>query len=131
MWEYLSEKQLKSWIKRTLSAIVTLKGRKMVQDALKVVDRQERVDQEAKGLEDTLLNLLPDTPKSWKQNIVFEGLEERVGERVEGCQITTRDENKMWLVQYLENIRSDHLANFYPCLNSQLTMSLEKGAVKY
>ena len=131
MWEYLSEKQLKSWIKRTLSAIVTLKGRKMVQDALKVVDRQERVDQEAKGLEDTLLNLLPDTPKSWKQNIVFEGLEERVGERIEGCQITTRDENKMWLVQYLENIRSDHLANFYPCLNSQLTMSLEKGAVKY
>ena len=103
----------------------------MVQDALKVVDRQERVDQEAKGLEDTLLNLLPDTPKSWKQNIVFEGLEERVGERIEGCQITTRDENKMWLVQYLENIRSDHLANFYPCLNSQLTMSLEKGAVKY
>ena len=131
MWEYLSEKQLKSWIKRTLSAIVTLKGRKMVQDALKVVDRQERVDQEAKGLEDTLLNLLPDTPKSWKQNIVFEGLEERVGERIEGCQITTRDENKMWLVQYLENIRSDHLANFYPCLNSQLTMSLENGAVKY
>ena len=131
MWEYLSEKQLKSWIKRTLSAIVTLKGRKMVQDALKVVDRQERVDQEAKGLEDTLLNLLPDTPKSWKQNIVFEGLEERVGERIEGCQITTRDENKMWLVQYLENIRSDHLANFFPCLNSQLTMSLEKGAVKY
>ena len=102
----------------------------MVQDALKVVERQERVDQEAKGLEDTLLNLLPDTPKSWKQNIVFEGLEERVGERIEGCQITTRDENKMWLVQYLENIRSCHIAHFlFPVYNlhPQLTISSEKG----
>lgn len=46
----------------------------------------------------------PGRPKKWKQH-VFDILESSVTERLEASQLESRDENKMWLVRYLEVMR--------------------------
>lgn len=46
----------------------------------------------------------PGRPKKWKAH-AFEILESSVTERLEACQLESRDENKMWLVRYMEVMR--------------------------
>jgi len=46
----------------------------------------------------------PGRPKKLREK-AFQILENSVIERLEGCQLDTRAENKLWLVRYLEVMR--------------------------
>lgn len=46
----------------------------------------------------------PGRPKNWRAK-AFEVLECAVGQRIEGTRVDEREDNKLWLVRYLELTR--------------------------
>ncbi len=76
----------------------------MIVTALRIIEREEKSDQEyAQRLKST--GFIPvGRPKKWKEKGLAV-LRTNVQERIEGNQLEARDENKMWLVRHLELIR--------------------------
>lgn len=100
------EKQLRLVITRTLNTV--RKEPTVVVTALRIVEREERADKDALKHEKQTGFIPPGRPKRWKA-MVFEVLEQSVATRIEGTQVEEREDNKLWLVRFLELIRQQIL----------------------
>ncbi|KAL3288425.1 hypothetical protein HHI36_002871 [Cryptolaemus montrouzieri] len=98
----LLEKQLRLVLSRTLNTV--RKEPTVIVTALRIIEREEKADEEALKQEKQTGFLPPGRPKRWKR-MAFEVLEKSVATRIEGTQIEERSDNKNWLITYLELIR--------------------------
>ena len=90
--------------------------------ALRLIEREEKSDAECAQRQKSTGFMPRGRPKKWKQmglevsgprkillrvkmSYFFQVLRRNVQERIEGNQLETRSENKMWLVRHLELIR--------------------------
>ena len=98
----IMEKQIRFVLRRTLNTV--RKDPKMVVTALRIVEREEKLDNESELQQKATGFLPPGRPKQWKK-IALQVLRQNVVERIEGNQLDEREQNKMWLVRHLELIR--------------------------
>jgi exocyst complex component 3 len=96
------EKQIRFVLRRTLNTV--RKDPKMVVTALRIVEREEKLDSESEAQQKATGFLPPGRPKQWKK-IALQVLRQNVVERIEGNQLDEREQNKMWLVRHLELMR--------------------------
>lgn len=96
------EKQLKFILRRTLNTV--RKDPKVIVTALRVIEREEKIDAECAARHRSTGFLPPDRPKNWRSKCM-DVLKINVMERIEGNQLEEREQNKMWLVRHLELIR--------------------------
>lgn len=96
------EKQLKFVLRRTLNTV--RKDPKVIVTALRVIEREEKIDAECQSRFKSTGFSPPGRPKSWRSKCM-EVLKLNVMERIEGNQLEDRDQNTMWLVRHLELIR--------------------------
>lgn len=98
----LLEKQLRFILSRTLNTV--RKEPTVIVTALRIIEREEESDAEALKQQKSNGFLPPGRPKKWK-SMLFEILEKTVASRIEGTQVEERQDNKHWLIRYLELIR--------------------------
>lgn len=98
----LLEKQLKLVLSRTLNTV--RKEPTEIVTALRIIEREEKADTFAMQQHKQTGFLAPGRPKKWKK-VAFEVLERSVATRIEGTHVDDRENNKMWLVRYLELTR--------------------------
>lgn len=98
----LLEKQLVFVLSRTLNTV--RKNPAELVTALRILKREEKADEMALKQEKQTGFLAPGRPKKWKQ-MAFNILEKSVESRIEGTQVEEREDNKLWLIRYLELIR--------------------------
>ncbi|KAK9873749.1 hypothetical protein WA026_002104 [Henosepilachna vigintioctopunctata] len=98
----LLEKQLRLVLSRTLNTV--RKEPTVIVTALRIIEREEKADDEVLKQARQTGFLPPGRPKKWKK-MAFEVLEKSVATRIEGTQIEERSDNKNWLITYLELIR--------------------------
>lgn len=98
----LLEKQLRLVMARTLNTV--RKEPTVIVTTLRIIEREEKADEEAFKHYKQSGFMPPGRPKRWKA-MAFEVLEKAVATRIEGIQIEERDDDKLWLVRYLELIR--------------------------
>ncbi|XP_022915047.1 exocyst complex component 3 [Onthophagus taurus] len=96
------EKQLKLILSRTLNTV--RKEPTVIVTALRIVEREEKLDEEAQLHKEKTSFSRPGRPKEWRK-MAFEVFEKAVATRIEGTQVDERENNKMWLVTYLELTR--------------------------
>ena len=96
------EKQIRFILRRTLNTV--RKEPKVIVTALRIIEREEKSDGECAQRQKSTGFLPPGRPKSWKRK-GLDVLKVNVQERVEGNQLESREDNKMWLVRHLELIR--------------------------
>ncbi|XP_063916010.1 exocyst complex component 3 [Zophobas morio] len=96
------EKQLRLILSRTLNTV--RKEPTVIVTALRIIEREEKTDQETVKQGKLTGFLPPGRPKKWKE-MAFEVLEKSVATRVEGTQVDEREDNKHWLIRYLELTR--------------------------
>lgn len=98
----LLEKQLRLVLNRTLNTV--RKEPTVIVTALRIIEREEKSDEEALKQERQTKFLSLGRPKRWK-SMAFEVLEKAVATRIEGTQVEERKDNKLWLIRYLELTR--------------------------
>lgn len=98
----LLEKQLTFILSRTLNTV--RKDPTVIVTALRIIEREEKADEDALKQQKQTGFLLPSRPKKWKE-MAFQIFEKCVASRIEGTQIEEREDNKHWLIRYLELIR--------------------------
>lgn len=98
----LLEKQLRLNLSQTLNAV--RKKPTVIVTAFRIIKREEKADEEALKYAKNTGFMAPGRPKKWK-DMCFEVLEKAVATRIEGTQIEGREDNKLWLIRYLELIR--------------------------
>lgn len=96
------EAEIKYILSRTLDAV--RKEPTKVVTALRIIEREEKSDEEALQHEKKTGFKRPGRPKQWKK-MAFEILERSVATRIEGTQVDEKEDNKLWLVRYLEIAR--------------------------
>jgi len=96
------EKQLKFVLRRTLNTV--RKDPKVIVTALRVIEREEKVDAECQSRFKSTGFSPPGRPKAWRTKCM-DVLKLNVMERIEGNQLEDREQNTMWLVRHLELIR--------------------------
>eukprot|EP00096_Caligus_rogercresseyi_P011855 TRINITY_DN480_c0_g1_i1.p1 TRINITY_DN480_c0_g1~~TRINITY_DN480_c0_g1_i1.p1 ORF type:complete len:718 (-),score=192.62 TRINITY_DN480_c0_g1_i1:66-2219(-) len=96
------EKQIRSVMQRSLNTV--RKDPKVIVTALRIIEREEKSDEECLQRQKSTGFLPPDRPKRWKEKGLG-AINTHVMERIEGNQLEIRCENKMWLVRHLEVIR--------------------------
>jgi len=96
------EKQIKFVLRRTLNTVQ--REPKVVVTALRIIEREERSDADCLQRQKSTGFLPQDRPKRWKDKGLGV-LKINVQERIEGNQLDSREDNKMWLVRHLELIR--------------------------
>ncbi|XP_017461316.1 PREDICTED: exocyst complex component 3-like, partial [Rhagoletis zephyria] len=119
--EKLSEelgKQLWLLIRLTLNSV--RKEPSVIVTALRIIEREERTDQNAARRCEQSGFMSIGRPKNWRKR-VFEILEEAVAERIQGNKFHDRSDNKMWLVLHLEMTRKIILSDLqvvkYACVS--------------
>lgn len=95
-------KQLWLVLKRTLNTV--RQEPTVIVTVIRIIEREEKVDQGAIQQHKITGFLPPGRPKQWRQK-AFLVLEEAVQERIEGNQFEDREDNPMWLVRHLEVTR--------------------------
>ncbi|KAL4715479.1 hypothetical protein ACJJTC_009105 [Scirpophaga incertulas] len=98
----LLEKQIKLILARTLNTV--RKEPTVIVTALRIIEREEKRDQMALQQQQQSGFIPPGRPKSWRTK-AFEVLECAVAQRIEGTRVDEREDNKLWLVRYLELTR--------------------------
>lgn len=98
----LLEKQLRLVLSRTLNTV--RKEPTVIVTALRIIEREEKADSFALQRQKQSGFLPPGRPKKWREK-AMEVLEKAVAQRIEGTQVEERNDNKMWLVRYLELTR--------------------------
>ncbi|KAF5278438.1 hypothetical protein FQA39_LY05927 [Lamprigera yunnana] len=98
----LLAKQLKLVMARILNTV--RKEPTVIVTTLRIIEREEKVDDEAFKHHKQSGFMPPGRPKRWKA-MAFEVLEKAVATRIEGTQVEERADNKLWLVRFLELIR--------------------------
>ena len=96
------EKQIKFVLRRTLNTV--RKDPRVIVTALRVIEREEKSDAECLQRQKSTGFLPQGRPKRWKEKGLAV-LSLNVQERIEGNQLDSREDNKMWLVRHLELIR--------------------------
>ncbi|XP_063621200.1 exocyst complex component 3 [Cydia splendana] len=96
------EKQIKLILARTLNTV--RKEPTVIVTALRIIEREEKRDQMALEQQSQTGFMPPGRPKNWR-TIAFEELERAVAQRTEGTRVDEREDNKLWLVKYLELTR--------------------------
>ena len=96
------EKQIRLILERTLNTV--RKEPTVIVTALRIIEREETSDREAMKKERVHSFKTSSRPKEWKK-MAFEVLERTVATRIEGTRVEEREDNKLWLVTYLELIR--------------------------
>ncbi|KAI6192027.1 Proable exocyst complex component Sec6 [Aphelenchoides bicaudatus] len=99
-------KQLWIICSRALQAVQDDSGSKQLVSALRVIEREHRIDvhyEKQKGLNPNLFKP-PGRPREWKKQL-FVVMKNVVQQRVEGSQFEDRTTNKQWLARYLEVCR--------------------------
>ncbi|CAG9785566.1 unnamed protein product [Diatraea saccharalis] len=96
------EKQIKLILARTLNTV--RKEPTVIVTALRIIEREEKRDQMALQQQEQTGFLPPGRPKNWRTK-AFEVLECAVAQRIEGTRVDEREDNKLWLVRYLELTR--------------------------
>ncbi|GFR70498.1 exocyst complex component 3, partial [Elysia marginata] len=95
-------KQLWVIIQRTLMSV--RREPTLICTALRIIEREERMDLAWSKKYDQTGFMPPGRPKHWRDKC-FEVLQQSIAARIEGSQLETRDQNKMWLVRHLEITR--------------------------
>lgn len=98
----LLEKQLKLVLSRTLNTV--RKEPTEIVTALRIIEREEKADEFALQQQKQTGFLAPGRPKKWR-TMAFDIFEKAVQTRVEGTHVDEKENNKMWLVRYLELTR--------------------------
>ncbi|CAG9855139.1 unnamed protein product [Phyllotreta striolata] len=98
----LLEKQLTFILSRTLNTV--RKDPTVIVTALRIIEREEKADEEAVKQHKQTGFIPPGRPKKWKE-MLFNILEKTVSSKIEGTQVEEREDNKHWLIRYLELIR--------------------------
>ncbi|KAJ8984485.1 hypothetical protein NQ317_006145 [Molorchus minor] len=98
----LLEKQLTFVLSRTLNTV--RKDPTVIVTALRIIEREEKSDEDALQQQKQTGFLPPGRPKKWKE-MMFRILEKSVSSKIEGTQVEEREDNKHWLIRYLELIR--------------------------
>ncbi|KAJ8721527.1 hypothetical protein PYW07_002302 [Mythimna separata] len=98
----LLEKQIKLILARTLNTV--RKEPTVIVTALRIIEREEKRDQMALQQQNQTGFMPPGRPKNWRAK-AFEVLECAVAQRIEGTRVDEREDNKLWLVRYLELTR--------------------------
>ncbi|KAJ8914761.1 hypothetical protein NQ315_013264 [Exocentrus adspersus] len=98
----LLEKQLTFILSRTLNTV--RKDPTVIVTALRIIEREEKSDEDALKQQKQTGFLPPGRPKRWKE-MAFRILEKSVASKIEGTQVEEREDNKHWLIRYLELIR--------------------------
>ncbi|XP_060803680.1 exocyst complex component 3 isoform X2 [Amyelois transitella] len=96
------EKQIKLILARTLNTV--RKEPTVIVTALRIIEREEKRDQMALQQQSQSGFMPPGRPKNWRTK-AFEVLECAVAQRIEGTRVDEREDNKLWLVRYLELTR--------------------------
>ncbi|XP_053612364.1 exocyst complex component 3 [Plodia interpunctella] len=96
------EKQIKLILSRTLNTV--RKEPTVIVTALRIIEREEKRDQMALQQQSQSGFMPPGRPKNWRAK-AFEVLECAVAQRIEGTRVDEREDNKLWLVRYLELTR--------------------------
>jgi len=132
------EKQLGFVLLRAFATV--RKNPKELVSALRIIEREEKADEDCAAKMKQTGFLPPGRPKRWRE-VCMARLQRAVEDKIEGNQLESREEGKMWLVRHLEVIRmvmledlriaKHHLAPcFPPRYNiSQHCISLYHGAV--
>lgn len=76
----------------------------LIVSALRIIEREERLDQLSLTRKEQTGFMPPDRPKRWRDKC-FSVIEEWISNRIEGNQMEDRSSNKMWLVRHLEVTR--------------------------
>ncbi|XP_052762929.1 exocyst complex component 3-like [Mya arenaria] len=76
----------------------------LIVTALRIIEREEKLDQISFKRKEQTGFMPPDRPKRWKDKC-FSVMEEWISNRIEGNQMEDRSGNKMWLVRHLEVTR--------------------------
>ena len=92
------EKQLKFVLRRTLATV--RRDPKVIVTALRVIEREEKIDAECQSRFKSTGFSPPGRPKKWREKCM-EVLKLNVTERIEGNQLEDREQNAMWLVRHL------------------------------
>ncbi|GFN92469.1 exocyst complex component 3-like [Plakobranchus ocellatus] len=95
-------KQLWVIIQRTLMSV--RREPNLICTALRIIEREERMDAAWTRKYEQTGFMPPGRPKRWRDKC-FEVLQTSIAARIEGSQLETRDQNKMWLVRHLEITR--------------------------
>ncbi|XP_047102753.1 exocyst complex component 3 isoform X1 [Schistocerca piceifrons] len=98
----LLEKQIRLILSRTLNTV--RKEPTVIVTALRIIEREEKADSFALQRQKQSGFLPPGRPKKWREK-ALDVLEKSVAQRIEGTQVDEREDNKMWLVRYLELTR--------------------------
>ncbi|XP_056646544.1 exocyst complex component 3 isoform X1 [Diorhabda sublineata] len=98
----LLEKQLTFVLSRTLNTV--RKDPTVIVTALRIIEREEKADEEALKQQKQTGFIPPGRPKKWKE-MAFRIFEKSVSSKIEGTQVEEREDNKHWLIRYLELIR--------------------------
>lgn len=96
------EQQLRFILSRTLNTV--RKDPTVIVTALRIIEREEKSDQDAIKQHKQTGFMPPGRPKKWKE-MAFQILEKSVSSKIEGTQLEERADNKHWLIRYLELIR--------------------------
>jgi len=96
------EKQLRLVLSRTLNTV--RKEPTVIVTALRIIEREEKADEFAQQRYSRSNFMPPGRPKKWR-SMAMEVLKKSVSQRIEGTQVDERENNKMWLVMYLELTR--------------------------
>lgn len=96
------ENQIRINLLRTLNTV--RKDPTVMVTVLRIIEREEKSDEEAIKQHRQTGFMPSGRPKKWKA-MAFQKLEESVAERIEGTQIEGRDNDKLWLIRYLELLR--------------------------
>ena len=97
------EKKLNSILGTTLNTV--RQNPKVIVTALRIIEREEKLDAEHQSRLKSTGFLPPGRPKCWRSKCM-EKLKQHVLDTIEGLQLEDdREQNKMWLVRYLELIR--------------------------
>ncbi|XP_067934820.1 exocyst complex component 3-like [Watersipora subatra] len=72
--------------------------------ALRIIERECRLDDQWKQRYEDYGFMPADRPKKWREKAI-NVLHDSVANRLEGCQLEERDQHRMWLVRHLEIIR--------------------------
>jgi exocyst complex component 3 len=97
------EKKLNSILGTTLNTV--RQNPKVIVTALRIIEREEKLDAEHQYRLKSTGFLPPGRPKCWRSKCM-EKLKQHVLDTIEGLQLEDdREQNKMWLVRYLELIR--------------------------
>ena len=97
------EKKLNSILGNTLNTV--RQNPKVIVTALRVIEREEKLDAEYQSHLESTGFLPPGRPKCWQSKCI-EKIKQKVLDTIEGLQLEDdRQQSKMWLVRYLELIR--------------------------